>query len=93
MTQRNYDPDLLPLIPLLPDISDLATAEKVQAVREMGLAFGEPPAQLDAVEREDRNVPGPKGAPDVAVRIHRPKAPSQSRRPLRADPGCGTPWR
>ena len=36
MTQRNYDPDLAPLISLLPDISDLSTAEKIQAVRSGG---------------------------------------------------------
>ena len=45
MTERNYDPDLAPLIALLPDISDLSTAEKIQAVRSEGLAFGEPPAK------------------------------------------------
>ena len=73
MTERNYDPDLLPILPLLPDISALSTAEKVQEVRSMGSAMGEPPPQLDDVEREDRVIAGPEGAPDVEVRIHRPK--------------------
>jgi len=81
MTERNYDPDLAPLISLLPDISDLSTAEKIQAVRSGGLAFGEPPAQLEGVVREDREVPGPDGAPNVAVRIHRPKAATSEPRP------------
>ncbi len=73
MTERNYDPDLQAIIPLLPDISALSTAEKVQEVRSMGIAMGEPPPQLDDVEREDRVIPGPEGAPDVEVRIYRPK--------------------
>ena len=81
MTERNYDPDLQAVIPLLPDISDLSTTEKVQAVREGGLAFGEPPAPLESVERQDRAVPGPEGAPKVAVRIHRPKEDSKTPRP------------
>ena len=81
MTERNYDPDLQAIIPMLPDISDLSTAEKIQAVREGGLAFGEPPAQLESVERQDRAVPGPDGAPTVAVRIHRPKESSETPRP------------
>ena len=81
MTERNYDPDLQAIIPMLPDISDLSTAEKIQAVREGGLAFGEPPAQLESVERQDRAVPGPDGAPTVAVRIHRPRENSETPRP------------
>ncbi|MFP6563972.1 MAG: alpha/beta hydrolase [Myxococcota bacterium] len=81
MTERNYDADLLPILPLLPDISDLATAEAIQKVRSTGLSFGDPPPVLDDVVREEREVPGPEGAPPVAVRIHRPKAASDSPRP------------
>lgn len=56
MTERNYDPDLQAIIPLLPDISALSTAEKVQEVRSMGIAMGEPPPQLEDVLREDLSL-------------------------------------
>ncbi len=81
MSDYRYDPDLLPALPLLPNISALSSVEEVQAARDQGFALGEPPAQLDDVEREEREIPGPEGAPPVAVRIHRPKAPAKGPRP------------
>lgn len=39
------------------------------------------PPPRDDVNVEDRRVPGPEGAPDVAIRIYRPKAPATSSRP------------
>ncbi len=82
MTERNYDPDLIELIPLLPDISELSSVEKVQEVRSQGFDFGMPaPPQRDDVVREDRAIPGPDGAPEVTVRIHRPKAGGTALRP------------
>jgi len=40
-----------------------------------------PPPDRDDVEKEDRKVPGPAGAPDVRVRIYRPVAPADGSRP------------
>lgn len=78
MADRNYDADLMDVIELLPKISELSTPEKIQAVRSLGFAPGEPPPCRDDVVREDRVIPGPAGAPEIEVRIHRPKAEPQT---------------
>ncbi|MDP6977229.1 MAG: alpha/beta hydrolase [Myxococcota bacterium] len=85
MTQRQYDPDFEAIIALLPTVTDFSTVEKVQEARNMQryAAFGDggPPPKRDDVESEDRNVAGPEGAPDVAVRIYRPRAAASGPRP------------
>ncbi len=85
MTQRQYDPDFEGLIALLPTVTDFSTVERVQEARNMQryAAFGDggPPAKRDDVESEDRTVPGPEGAPEVAVRIYRPRAAVSEPRP------------
>jgi len=85
MTERRYDADFESLIPLLPTVSDFSTAEKVQEARTMDrfAAFGDgrPPAKRDDVRSEDRTVPGPQGAPEVAVRIYHPRAEADAPRP------------
>ncbi|MBW2388056.1 MAG: alpha/beta hydrolase [Deltaproteobacteria bacterium] len=74
MTNRNYDPDFKDLIPLLPTVADFSTVEKVQEARAMRYdMFLEPPPDRGDVSMEDRMVPGPEGAADVAVRIYRPR--------------------
>ena len=77
MTERGYDPDFQAILPLLPTEMDLSSAEKVQATRDNRALFGEPPPARDDVLAEDRRVPGPDGAPDVAIRIYRPKQAAQ----------------
>ena len=77
MTERGYDPDFQAILPLLPTEMDLSSAEKVQATRDNRALFGEPPPPRDDVLAEDRRVPGPDGAPDVAIRIYRPKQAAQ----------------
>ena len=72
MTERAYDPDFQAILPLLPTEMDLSSAEKVQATRDNRALFGEPPPPRDDVLAEDRQVPGPAGAPNEAVRIYRP---------------------
>lgn len=81
MTEYNFDPDLKPLLPLLPKLSDLSTSEKIEEIRNMRMAmFGEPQDREDVL-KEDRMLPGPEGAPEVAVRIYRPKADHRGPRP------------
>ena len=77
MTERAYDPDFQDILPLLPTEMDLSSAEKVQATRDNRALFGEPPPPRDDVLAEDRQVPGPEGGPDVAVRIYRPTAAAE----------------
>ncbi|MBW2295861.1 MAG: alpha/beta hydrolase fold domain-containing protein, partial [Deltaproteobacteria bacterium] len=74
MTNRNYDPDFKDLIPLLPTVADFSSVEKVQEARAMRYdMFLKPPPDRGDVSMEDRMVPGPEGAADVAVRIYRPR--------------------
>ena len=74
MTQRAYDPELAALIPTLPTVQDFSSVEKIQAIREFRItAFPQPPDRGD-VSMEDRLVPGLAGAPQVPVRVYRPKA-------------------
>jgi acetyl esterase/lipase len=66
-----FDPELAPWIPMLPtlDISDVATAR----ARSAELAGQAPPYQSPVpLTVTDREVPGPEGAPDVAVRCYAP---------------------
>jgi acetyl esterase/lipase len=69
----NYDPELLPLLELLPD-PGLDISDPVQSrvgFTEMIAALN---AELDqsGVAVEDREIPGPDGAPAVTVRIYQP---------------------
>lgn len=75
----NYDPELLPLLDFLPDegldISDPVAARA---------GFGEMAALLNAeadrsgVIIDDRNIPGPEGAPDIAIRVYSPEGLEQT---------------
>ena len=79
MSDYNYDPDLIPLLPLLPKFGDLSDVDTLKDARS-GILFGEP-VERDDVLKEDRRVPGPEGAPEVAIRIYRPKTDRESPRP------------
>lgn len=70
MTYR-FDPELQPWIAMMPtlDISDVAAARAELAELAGRVPPYEPPVELIV---SDRTVPGPEGAPDVAVRIYRP---------------------
>ena len=74
MTKRAYDREFEAILPLLPTVMDLSSAEKVQAARVGRFDMFAPPPDRDDVTKEDRRVPGPAGAPEVPVRIYRPKA-------------------
>ena len=75
MTKRAYDPELALLVPALPTTMDLSSVEKVQAMRTASrLPLPDAPPDRSDVTKEDRRVPGPKGAPEVPIRIYRPRA-------------------
>ena len=81
MTDHAYDPEFRELLPLLPTLSDLSTLESIQQAREARESlFGEPAARDDVLS-EDRQVPGPQGAPTVRVRIYRKKGGAAGPRP------------
>lgn len=81
MTERAYDPELAPIVPLLPvetDWSDLeaARAQLAELVRSL------PPQQgigAEQVHFEDRVVPGPPDAPQLAVRVYSPVRVAETR--------------
>jgi acetyl esterase/lipase len=80
MTKRAYDPEFEPLLPLLPTLSDLSSLAVIQQARTGRFADFPVPPDRDDVTKEDRRVPGPAGAPDVPVRIYRPRAAAQAPR-------------
>lgn len=71
MTERNYDPEIAPLVGMLPAVSDLGDVEKVREFRANSQALFTS-ADRAEVRKENRRVPGPDAAPDVEVRIYRP---------------------
>jgi acetyl esterase len=81
MADRSYDPDLANFLPLLPTIMDLSSPELIQAMRGEGALMPGAPEAREDVETEDRQVQGPEGAPEVPIRIYRPKPHSDSALP------------
>lgn len=70
------DPDVLEQLAAIGEFS--LSASNLAALREQGITT---PAPLsDTVERRDYLIPGPPGAPDVAVRVHRPRNTAASAR-------------
>src|SRR5687767_14311786 len=79
----NLDPELRAGIEQSPlpasDLSNLSI-EQLDGFRAQINAFlaAAPPAETDVVI-EDRQVPGPDGAPDIRVRIYRPPGEAENR--------------
>ena len=66
------DPELLPLLDLWPPVT--FSTETLAEVRARELpAIPIDPAVLEATEFEVRRVPGPEGAPEVALHVYRPR--------------------
>lgn len=71
-TRHLVDPELLPLLDVWPTMT-LAADMLVQARNWQPPA---PPASEDGVTHEAIMVPGPAGAPDVALQVYRPASPA-----------------
>jgi acetyl esterase/lipase len=69
-TRHLVDPQLLPLLDAWPTV-ELST-DMLPALRNMPPRIAVNPADLERADMEIRKIPGPKGAPDVEVRIYRP---------------------
>lgn len=63
------DPDVLGMLAAIEDVP--LSAANLERVRSEQIQLMGPLS--DAVERTDYRVPGPPGAPDVALRVHRPR--------------------
>jgi acetyl esterase/lipase len=81
MSQHDYDPAFRDLLPLLPTVQDLSSLEKVQAARSARFEMFPMPPDREDVLVEDHRIAGPPQAPDVAVRVYRPKAKQDAPRP------------
>ena len=80
MSERAYDPELAPAIPFLPTSSDWGDMDAARAQMEEMIAAISPPEPADSpIRHEDRNIPGPDGAPEVGVRIYRTTADDEIR--------------
>jgi acetyl esterase/lipase len=77
---RRYDPELEAILPTLPTVGDYSSLEKIRALRANRAALFAPPPERSDVRKEDRRVPGPRGAPEVPVRIYRPLAAASAPR-------------
>ena len=73
-TTRYIDPDIAGILADLPASFGDLTREKLPAIRAQRRAALAPVELSDAVERTDYTVPGPEGAPDVLIRVHRPRS-------------------
>ncbi len=75
-TATGFHPDLLPLARLLPRFS--FTERKLRMLRRLTALRGMPKVPvLDDVAVEDLSAPGPDGAPDVPLRLYRPRAATE----------------
>jgi acetyl esterase len=75
----NYDPELASLLEFLPDVS-LDISEPVKARASFLTLIAQLNADIDqqGVVIDNRSIPGPTGAPDVAVRIYSPEGLAQA---------------
>ncbi len=72
--KMQLDPELAMLDAMvLPDFSDVAELRGWYAAMTAGAP---PPATSPGLDWHDRKIPGSEGAPEVSVRIYRPKAPA-----------------
>jgi triacylglycerol lipase len=67
------EPDVLERLRAIGDLS--INADNLAAMRDQPIRVQRPLS--DAVERTDHRVPGPDGAPDVIVRVHRPSGTNE----------------
>ena len=75
-TATGFHPDLLPLARLIPRFA--FTERKLRMLRGLTALRGMPKVPvLDDVAVEDLSAPGPDGAPDVPLRLYRPRAATE----------------
>ncbi len=81
MADYAFDKDFIPFLPELPTVQDYSTVEKIQAVRAMrdDTFVSAPPR--DDVATEERGIAGLGDAPEIAIRIYRPKNGADGPRP------------
>jgi len=81
MSQYDFDPAFRDLLPVLPTTQPLDSVEKIREARSSRIMMFPAPPDREDVVKQDHRIAGPKGAPDVTVRVYRPKAPASGPRP------------
>ncbi|MBT3331828.1 MAG: alpha/beta hydrolase [Rhodospirillaceae bacterium] len=82
MSSYDIDDDFKEFLDLLPTKTDYSTVEKIQKIRLLRAeAVGEI-QDRDDIEKEDRTIAGPEGAPDVSIRIYRPVSAADKKEQL-----------
>lgn len=66
------DPEIAAALSGVPPALDGLDADNLEVARKQRLTLLSQVQLSDRVRREDATVPGPDGAPDVVVRVHRP---------------------
>ncbi len=82
MSSYAFDDDFREVLESLPTVSDFSTLEKIQEIRSLRAEAAGEIKNRDDVEKEDRTIPGPEGAPDVPIRIYRPAKAEGEAAPL-----------
>lgn len=72
-TEPFYDPEIRAILEAGPRLGTV-NARTLDSVRANRLLLNEQVELSDEVERTDHTVPGPDGAPDIRLRVHRPRA-------------------
>src|SRR5262245_19111603 len=70
-TRHLVDPQLLALLDTWPTVE--LSRDMLPTVRSMPPRIAVRPADIERADMDIRKIPGPKGAPDVEVRIYRPR--------------------
>ena len=81
MADYAFDKDFVPYLAALPTVQDFSTTEKIKAMREMRQEALMPVPPRDDVTLDDRSIAGLGGAPEIPIRIYRPKQASATPRP------------
>ncbi len=73
-TQYPFDPELAPMVDLLPEgLMDISRPRETRAAFNELISSMNSELDTSGVAIENRNVPGPAGAPDVPVRLFAPE--------------------
>src|SRR5271165_1788379 len=72
-SERWIDPEMAAVLDAMPPLIGALSDQTLPSLRSNRLALTDVVELSDQVERTDHTVPGPDGAPEVVMRVHRPK--------------------
>ena len=72
-SERWIDPEMAVVLNAMPTLIGDLSDEALPSMRANRLALTDAVVLSEEVERADHTVPGPDGAPDIVLRVHRPR--------------------